>query len=58
MSEQEKKRKIIYDLLNALTKPKFPCQPYIKQENVFYRKKSFLRERGMEDWTKNKITAF
>ena len=30
MNEQEKKRQIIYDLLNAETKPKFLCLPYKK----------------------------
>ena len=27
MSEQEKKRQIIFDLLNTETKPKSPCLP-------------------------------
>ena len=31
MSEQEKKRQRVYDLLNAETKPKFLCLPYTKQ---------------------------
>ena len=54
MSEQEKKRQRIYDLLNAETKPKFLCLPYTKQrKKFFYRKKSFLKKRGgVEDWTK------
>ena len=44
MSEQEKKRQRIYDLLNAETKPKFLCLLYTKQrknltEIVFLRKK-------------------
>ena len=30
MSEQEKKRQRIYDLLNAENKPKFLCLPIIK----------------------------
>ena len=47
MSEQEKKRQRIYDLLNAKTKPKFICLLYTKQTKFFY-KTSFLRKRGSE----------
>ena len=46
MSEQEKKRHRIYDLLNAETKPKFLCLPYTKQRKKIYRKKTFLRKIG------------
>ena len=41
MSEQEKKGQKIYDLLNAKTKPKFLCQPYIKHRKIFYKKRAF-----------------
>ena len=41
MSEPEKKRQRIYGLLNAKTKPKFPCQPYTKQEKGFTEKELF-----------------
>ena len=46
MSEQEKKRQEIYDLLNAETKPKFQSLPYTKQRKNFLQKKSFLRKSG------------
>ena len=35
MSEQVKKCQRIYDLLNAETKPKFLCLPYIRQGKKF-----------------------
>ena len=55
MSEQEKKRQIIYDFLNAETEPEFLCLPYSKQRNFFFlQKKSFLRKKAVEDWTKKK----
>ena len=38
MSEQEKKRQRIYDLLNAETKPKFLCLAYTKEIKKCYRK--------------------
>ena len=41
MSEQEKKRQRVYDLLNAETKPKFLCLPYTKQRKLFNRKRAF-----------------
>ena len=44
MSEQEKKRQGIYNLLNAKTKPKFLVLPYTKQRKNL-QKKSFLRKR-------------
>ena len=54
-SEQEKKRQIIYDLLNAETKPKFSCLPYTKQRIFFFTEKDLFEEkRGVEDWTKKK----
>ena len=49
MSEHEKKRQCIYDLLNAETKPKFLCLPYTTQrKNCFFLPKtSFLNKRGV-----------
>ena len=47
MSEQEKKRQRIYDLLNAETKPKFLCLPYTKQRKIFFTEKEF--QWGVED---------
>ena len=44
MSEQEKKRQRIYDLLNAETQPKFLCLPYKKQRNFFSEKELFKSE--------------
>ena len=41
MSEQEKKRQRIYDLLNAETKLKYLCLPYTKQRKISYRKGAF-----------------
>ena len=41
MSEQEKKRQKIYDLLNAKIKQKFLYLPYIKKRKIFYRKRAF-----------------
>ena len=38
MSEQEKKRQRINDLLNTETKLKFLCLLYTKQEKFFYSK--------------------
>ena len=42
MSEQEKKRQKIYDLLNTETKPTFLCLPYTKQRKFFYRNRVFF----------------
>ena len=53
MSEQEKSRQRIYDLLNDETKPKFLCVPYTKQRKFFLQKKGFLRERGTEGLNNN-----
>ena len=47
MSEQEKKRKRIYDLLNAKTRLKFLCLPYTKQRKELIGKE-FLRKRMIE----------
>ncbi len=44
MSEQEKKRQRIYDLLNAETKPKFLCLLNTKQRKIFYRKELFKKK--------------
>ena len=52
MSEQEKKRAGIYDLLKAKTKPKFLCLLYTKQRKSFYRKRAFSGKVRVEDWTK------
>ena len=52
MSEQEKKRQRIYDLLNAETKPKkipkwleFLCLSYTKQRKILTEKELF-KEKG------------
>ena len=45
MSEQEKKRRRIYDLVNAETKPKFLCLTYTEQRKKFTEKKLF-KEKG------------
>ena len=39
MSEQEKKRQRIYDLLNAETRPQFLCLPYTKQRKRIFKGK-------------------
>ena len=54
MSEQEKKRQGIYDLLNAETKPNFLCLSYTKQRKKNLLKKSFLRKGRVEGWTKTR----
>ena len=41
MSEQEKKRQRIYDLLNAVTKPEFLCLHLQSKDIFFYGKISF-----------------
>ena len=46
MSEQEKKRQRIYDLLNAEAKPKFLCLPYIKQRIFFFTGKVLFKDKG------------
>ena len=45
MSEQEKKRQRIYDLLNVETKPKILCPQYTKQRKMFTEIKLF-KEKG------------
>ena len=47
MSDQEKKRQRIYDLLNAETKPNFLCLPYKKQKKFLIEKELF-EEKGWE----------
>ena len=57
ISKQEKKRQRIYDLLNAETKPKFPCLQN-KEKNLFFffffftAKEFFKEKKGVDDWTK------
>ena len=48
MSEQEKKRQGIYDLLNAETEPKFLCLPYTMQRKTFFffRGKELFKKKG------------
>ena len=46
MSEKEKKRQRIYDLLNAETKPKIFCLSYTMQRKSFTEKEFFLRKRS------------
>ena len=58
MSEQEKKRPRIYDLLNFETKPKFLCLPYKKQRIFFYRKRTFKGEKGVGTEQKTKSFRF
>ena len=41
MSDQEKKRQRIYDMLYAETKPQFLCLPYSKRRKKIYRKRAF-----------------
>ena len=58
MSEQEKKRLRMYDLLDVKNQAKIPLSTMYKAKNFFLQKKSFLRERGVEDWIKNEKKAF
>ena len=51
MSEQEKKRQRICDLLNAEIKPKFLYLPYSKQRKKFFLQKK--EEWRIEQKTKN-----
>ena len=47
ISEQEKKRQRIYDLLNAETTPKFLCLLYTKQRKTFFfTEKELFKEKG------------
>ena len=50
MSEQEKKRQKIYNLLNSETKLKFFCLPYTKRRKIF-KEKELFKEKG-RGWTK------
>ena len=45
MSEQEKKQRRIYDLLNAETK--FLCLLYTKQKKKYFSEKRFLKKNGL-----------
>ena len=60
MSEQEKKRQRIYDLLHAETKPKFLCLPYTKQRKKI-PEKGLFKEKGSgrlnEKWKEDFLTA-
>ena len=44
MSEQEYIRQRVHDLLNAVTKPNYLCQPYTKQRKKKYRKSAFQKD--------------
>ena len=45
--------------LTPITKPKFNCLSYTKQRIIFKKKKkSFLKKREVEGWTKNEKRAF
>ena len=46
MSEKEKNRQRIYDLLHAETKPKLLCLLYTKQRKTFTEKEIF-KEKGL-----------
>ena len=48
MSKQKKKRQIIYDLLNAQTKPKFLHLLYTKKQKLFTEKVLFNVKWGRE----------
>ena len=58
MSEQEKKRQRIYDMLNAETKPNFLCLPYTKQKFFFFffftEKELFKEKRAWKTGQKTK----
>ena len=59
MSEQEKKRQRIYDLLNAETESNSLCLPYTKQRKKCLQKKELFKEKwGVDDWTEYKKKAF
>ena len=53
MSDQEKKRQRIYDLLNAEIQPKFLCLSYRKRRKNFTEKYLF-KEQGSERLNKKK----
>ena len=58
MSKQEKKRRRIYYLLNAETKPNVLCLPFTHQRKGISQQKSFLRKRGSIGWNKKKQEGF
>ena len=62
MSEQEKERQTIYDLLNSETKSKILClqkkKKKKKKKNNKLLKKTFERKGGVENWTKTKGRPF
>ena len=58
MSEQEKKRQRIYDLLNAETKSKFLCLLYTKQKKKIIDKRALKGKGEVQNWTKTKRTLF
>ena len=57
MSNQQKKRQRIYDLLNAETKPNF-LYPILSKENVFIRKSTFSGKGGAKDQTNYEKKTF
>ena len=57
MSEQEKKRPRIYDLLNAETKPIFFVNSLQRKEKIL-QKKIFLKKKENGELNKNGKTAF
>ena len=61
MSEQEKKRQRIYDLLNIETKTKFLLSTVYKAKKKFLQKKSFSRKMGSgglnKKWKEGFLTA-
>ena len=58
MSKQAKERESIYDLLNAVTKPKFLCLPYTKQERYFTEKEIFKKKRGWRGLNQKQKESF
>ena len=58
MSEQEKKRQRIYNLLNTVTKPKFLCLLYRKQRIFFAEKEIFKEKKEWEIKQKRKRRLF
>ena len=58
MSEQEKKRQRIYDLLNAETKPMFLCLLYTRQRKKNAAKELFKEKEKWKIKQKIKIMLF
>ena len=58
MSEQEKKRQRIYNLLNAQIKLKFLCLHYKQQKTIFTEKELFKEKWEWRIEQKNKRKAF